>query len=358
MPFTLTLKPKKAKGGQVYYPLQLNLVSKPSPGPNDVLIQLEAAALNHRDFFLRQNLYPGLSFKSPMLSDGCGTVIELGPGCSMASNQLLGKKVILTPFRGWESNPEGPEDYSNFSTIGGVEPHFDLGMAQNYICVHESEVELLPEHLSSVEGAAVPCCGITAWRALVTKSGNAKPGRNILVTGIGGGVAIQTLLFGVAMGCNMYVSSSSDEKLGKARQLGAIGTVNYKTESDNWDRTLASLLPPERPYLDAVIDGAGGNIVTKALTVLKPGGVIVCYGMTVGPVMDWPMQAALKNIDLRGTMVGSRAEFREMVEFIRTHRIKPIISRSVKGLDCVDTIDGLFEDIRAGKQFGKLVVEI
>jgi NADPH:quinone reductase-like Zn-dependent oxidoreductase len=212
IPFSLPLKPKKAKGGQIYYPLQLNVIPKPSPSPNEVLIQLKAAALNHRDVFLRQNLYPRLSFRSPMLSDGCGTVIELGSGCT---NQLR-KKVISTPFRGWDSNPEGPEDYSKFSTIGRVEPHFDLGMAQNYIWVHESEVEVLPEHLSSIEGAAVPCCGITAWRTLVTKSGNAKPGRNILVTGIGGGVAIQTLLFGVATGCNMYVSSSSDQKLASA----------------------------------------------------------------------------------------------------------------------------------------------
>jgi D-arabinose 1-dehydrogenase-like Zn-dependent alcohol dehydrogenase len=98
--------------------------------------------------------------------------------------------------------------------------------------------------------------------------------------------------------------------------------------------------------------------MTKVPTVLKLGGVIVCYGMMVGLVMDWPMQAALKNVDLRGTMVGSRVEFRDMVEFVRTHKIKLVISRSVKGLDCVDTIDGLFENIRTGRQFGKLVPEI
>ncbi|GKT65668.1 alcohol dehydrogenase [Colletotrichum tofieldiae] len=328
MPFTLTLKQKKAKGGQVYYPLQLNVVPKPSPGEKEVLIRLETAALNHRDFFLRQNLYPGLSFKSPMLSDGCGTVVELGAKCSPAAGQLVGKRVILTPFRGWDSDPTGPEDYSNFSTIGGVEPHLSLGMAQQYIAVDESEFEVCPEHLSSIEGAAIPCCGVTAWRALVTKSGNAEAGRNILVTGIGGGVALQVLLFAVAMGCNVYVSSSSNDKIERAKELGAVGGVNYKSGPDTWDKTLGAMLPAERPYIDAVIDGAGGNIVSKALAILKPGGVIVCYGMTLGPVMDWPMQAALKNVDLRGTMVGSRAEFRDMVDFIRHHKIRPVISRT------------------------------
>lgn len=354
MPHALTIKQKRGKAGQVFYPLQLNLVARPSPGPNELLIKLHAAALNHRDFFIRQHLYPGVSFKSPLLSDGCGTVVEVGPGC--VSGHLLDRLVILTPFRGWASDPEGPEDWSAFSTIGGVEPYHHLGMAQNYIVVHESEVEPCPEHLGAVEGAAVPCCGITGWRALVTKSGNAVPGRNILVTGIGGGVALQTLLFGVALGCNVYVSSSSEEKISRARQMGALGGVNYKSE--NWERTLADMLPAERRYLDAVIDGAGGNIIIKATDILKPGGVIVCYGMTVAPVMDWPMQAVLKNIELKGTTLGSREEFKAMVDFIKDKKIRPVISRTVKGLDCVDAIDGLFEDIRAGKQFGKLVVEI
>lgn len=353
MPHTLTIKKKKGKAGQVYYPLQLNLVPKPSPGPHEVLIKMEAAALNHRDHFIRQHLYPGVSFQSPLLSDGCGTIVELGPGCKP---DLLNKSVILTMSRGWASNPEGPEDWSNFTTIGGVEPHTTLGMAQSYMVVDQSEVELRPEHLSTLEGAALPCCGITGWRALVTKSGNAGPGRNILITGIGGGVAVQTLQFAVALGCNVYVTSGSVEKISKAVQIGAKGGVSYKSET--WDKALLDMLPADRHYLDAIIDGAGGNIVIKGTDLLKPGGVIVSYGMTVAPVMDWPMQAVLKNIELKGTMVGSRAEFADMVQFVREKKIRPVVSRSVKGLDCVDAIDGLFQDMKGGKQFGKLVIEI
>lgn len=354
MPHALTIRERKAKAGQIYYPLQLNLVSRPSPGPNELLIKLYAAALNHRDFFIRQHLYPGISFQAPLLSDGYGTVIEAGPDCSAST--LLHRPVVLTPCRGWAADRDGPEDWSRFCTVGGTGPHHHLGTAQSYVVVHESEVEPCPAHLDAVEGAALPSCGLTAWRALVTKSANAKPGHNVLVTGIGGGVALQALQLGTALGCNVYVTSGAETKIARAQEMGAKGGVVYKNEG--WDRALREMLPPERPYLDAVIDGAGGDIVIKATAILKPGGVIVCYGMTVAPVMDWPMQAVLKNIELKGSTLGSRTEFRDMVNFVGEKKIRPVISRTVKGLDCVDAIDGLFEDMRSGKQFGKLVIEI
>lgn len=355
MPHTLTIREKKGnkKPGQIYYPLQLNLVPKPSPpGPNELLIKIHAAALNHRDFFIRQHLYPDISFRTPLLADGCGAVIEVGSGCT--KSDLIHKTVLLTPCRGWATNPEGPENWSQFRTIGGTSTE---GTAQNFIIVDEAEVEPCPEHLSAIEGAALPSCGLTAWRALMTKSGNAVPGRNILVTGIGGGVALQALQFAVALGCHVYVTSGSEAKITRAKQeLGAKGGVLYTSE--DWHKALGALLPVERPYLDAVIDGAGGDIVLKAMTLLKPGGVIVGYGMTVGPVMDWPMQAVLKNVELRGSTLGSRREFAEMVAFVREKGLRPVVGRTVKGLDCVDAIEGLFEDLRHGRQFGKLVVEI
>lgn len=353
MPHAITIKEIEGKPGQVYYPLQLNIVPKPSPGHNELLVKIHAAALNPRDVFIRQHQYSRVSFKAPMLCDGYGTVVKTGPGCT---SYFLHKPVILTPCRGWGTNPDGPEDWAKFCTIGGVDPFHHLGTAQSYIVVHESQVEPCPEHLNAVEGAAIPACGLTAWRALVTKSGNAEPGHNILVTGIGGGVALQVLQFGKALGCNMYVTSGTRENLAKAVQLGAKGGVMYTSEE--WHVALGKMLPAARPYLDAVIDGAGGDIVFRAMRVLKPGGVIVCYDMTIAPVMGWPMQAVLKNIELRGSTLGSRKEFRDMVDFIREKKIRPVISRTVKGLDCVDAIDGLFEELRTGNKFGKLVIEI
>ena len=326
---------------------------KPTPGPKELLVRISAVALNHRDLFIRQHLYPGISFEHPLLADGYGTVVEAGADSSRKS--LLDKPVLLTPARGWEASPEGPEDSKRYSVIGGTSL-YDAGTAQEYIVLPEDEVEPAPEHLEPAEGAALPLVGLTGWRALVTKSGNALPGRNILVTGIGGGVALQVLQFAVALGCNVYVTSGDEGKIERAKKMGAKEGVLYKDK--DWEKQLQSLLPAERPWIDAVIDGAGGDVVAKSAKLLKPGGVISIYGMTVSPKMDWTMQAVLKNIDLKGTTMGSKKEFRDMIDFVKEKKIRPVVSRVVKGLDNLEGIDGLFEDMKAGKQFGKLVIEI
>jgi len=137
------------------------------------------------------------------------------------------------------------------------------------LCAPEDEVEVAPEHLSDAEAAALPLTGLTAWRAFVVKSGNAVAGRNILVTGIGGGVALNVLQFAVAMGCRVYVTSGSEEKIGRAKEMGAVGGVSYKKA--DWEKELMKLLPKDRPWLDAVVDGAGGDICAKTLKILKVG---------------------------------------------------------------------------------------
>ncbi|KAK5998700.1 Zinc-type alcohol dehydrogenase-like protein YogA [Cladobotryum mycophilum] len=342
MPRALTLKHiEGGKPGQVYYPLQLKQVPKPTPGPHELLVRLSAAALNHRDLFIRQHLYPGISFTNPLLADGYGIVVAAGPQVTRTS--LLNRPVLLTPMRGWESDPAGPENPRKFSVTGGSKA-YDVGTAQDYIVVHEDE------------GAALPLTGLTGWRALVTKANAAFPGSNVLITGIGGGVALQVLQFAVAFGSNVFVTSGDQAKIDKAKEMGASGGVNYK--SDSWDKELAALLPKNRPYLDAVIDGAGGKVVGKTVRLLKPGGVIAQYGMTVSPKMDWVMQAVLANVELKGTSMGSRNEFRDMVAFVKEKKIKPIVSRTVKGLGNLEGIDELFAEMNEGKQFGKLVIEI
>ncbi|KAI1436702.1 hypothetical protein GGR50DRAFT_649145 [Xylaria sp. CBS 124048] len=347
---SLTLKKVEGKPGQVYYPLELNQNPKPVPGPGELLIRLQAAALNHRDHFQRQHLYPSISFENPVLADGCGVVEAAGPD---TKSVLVGKRVILTPSQGWDSAPEGPE--GPFTTVG-ASTMTKRGMAQDYVVVAESEVEIAPGHLSLYEAAALPLVGLTGWRALVTKSGNALPGRNILVTGIGGGVALAVLQFAVALGCNVYVTSSSPAKIERAKALGAKDGVSYRDA--DWEKQLGKLLPSSRPYLDAVIDGAGGDVIARSARLLKHGGVVSSYGMTLGPKMDWLMLAVLRNVELRGTTMGSRKEFRDMVEFVTKHEIHPVVSRVVKGLENAKEIEELFEEIREGRQFGKLVIEI
>ena len=243
--------------------LSLNTVPDPTPKPTDLKVQIHTAALNHRDFFQRQHLYPGTTFSVPLLADGCGVVTDVG---SSASSSWKGKRVILTPGWGWESLVEGPDRPTKYSILGGTKFN-PVGTAQDVACVPEHEVEEAPEHLSDAEAAALPLCGLTAWRAFMVKSGNAEAGRNILVTGIGGGVALNVLQFAVAKGCNVYVTSGSEKKIAKAKELGAKGGAIYKKA--DWEKDLLQQLPKDRPEFDAIIDGAGGEIVGKGVKLLK-----------------------------------------------------------------------------------------
>ena len=232
----------------------------------------------------------------------------------------------------------------------------EVGTAQEVVVLPETEVELAPEHLNDAQAAALPLTGLTAWRALVTKSGEAIEGRNILVTGIGGGVALNALQFAVAKGCNVWVTSGDEGKIKKAVALGAKGGVSYKGAA--WDKELLAMLPEERKWIDAIIDGAGGDIMKRSVRLVKQGGVVVSYGMTLGPKIDFPMSAVLKNIDLKGSTMGSRVEFREMVRFVNEKKIVPVVSRVVDGLDNLKGVEELFQEMKQGKQFGKLIIRI
>ena len=276
-------------------------------------------------------------------------------------------------------------------------------MGQDFVVVEKEETVPCPEHLSGAEAAALPLTGLTAWRALITKSGAAARGQDILVTGIGGGVALMALAFAVAMGVRVWVSSGDMEKVERAKRLGAQGGVSYKEK--DWDRELKGMMPEDKGYLDAIIDGAGGDIGVKGAKLLKvscgivaglsyshfltnfllsvspeecfhlpfyssrslanvipssqPGGVLVSYGMTVGPSFALPIPAVLKNIDVRGSTMGSRQEFHDMVAFVADKKVKPVVSRVVEGsLDDVEAWEQLFDDMKAGRQFGKLVFEV
>ena len=110
--------------------------------------------------------------------------------------------------------------------------------------------------------------------------------------------------------------------------------------------------------MDAIVDGAGGDIVKSAVKLLRDNGVIVSYGMTVGPTMPFTMKALVRNIQLMGTTMGSRKDFNDMVEFIRSKRIRPVVSNIVHGLDDLDEIEGIFHMLHKGSQFGKLVLQI
>ncbi|RPA80161.1 NAD(P)-binding protein [Ascobolus immersus RN42] len=332
------------KPGEVYYPYSVVDIPQPTPGPDELLIKIHGAALNHRDLFIRQHLYPGTTWNVPLLADGVGTVVGVG---SQELEGWKGKKVLIPPGKGWASDPSGPEE--SYAVLGGTK-HWPNGTLQEYATFSAAEVEECPVHLSTPEAAALPLCGTTAYRAVFNK-GQIKAGQNVLITGIGGGVALAALQFACAAGATVFVTSSSAEKIRSAKELGASAGVNYK--SPEWEKDLQKMLPKSRPYLDLVVDGAGGDIVQRSVSLLKKGGIIVSYGMTLGPLVPFTMTAVLKNIELRGTTMGSRKEFHDMVSFVRLKQIRPVISTTTRGFESVDE---LFEIMRSGKQFGKLVV--
>lgn len=265
MPKSISISKIDGKPGKVYYPLSLDEVPKPSPKEGQVLVKIHAAALNHRDLFVRQHLYPAVAFGVPLLADGCGTVVEVGSG---VNSSWKGKRVVINPGEGWKDSLEGPEEKGGYRILGGtkVVPN---GTLQEYMIVGQSELEEAPPHLSNVEAAAVPLTGLTAWRAVMVKCGsqNIAPGKNVLVTGIGGGVALMALEFARAAGANVYVTSGSEEKLEKAKKLGAKDGVIYKEK--DWDKKLLGMLTTQKKQFDAIVDGAGSDIVEKAARLLK-----------------------------------------------------------------------------------------
>lgn len=255
---------KPGEPGQVYYPIVQHSIPRPTPNANELLVKLTAASLNHRDVFIRRHLYFGVAFDCPLCSDGVGVVTAVGSDVR-DPQKWLGKRVILNPGIGWKDSPDGPEDPTGYKLLGGT-VLYRKGTLQELIAVDESEVEEAPPHLTDAEAAALPVTGLTAWRALESKVGEKGTG-NLLITGIGGGVALIALRMAVARNADVYVTSSSEEKLQKAVELGARGGVNYKEE--RWEKKLLEMLPPEKRFFNAIIDGAGGDIIEKGTKLLR-----------------------------------------------------------------------------------------
>ncbi|KAI9002057.1 hypothetical protein DFJ74DRAFT_613809 [Hyaloraphidium curvatum] len=335
--------PPKSKAER-YDPLILTTSPTPKPGPGQVLVRLRAAALNHKDIYYREGMMPLIKYGATLGCDGAGDVAAVGDGVEPS---LVGRAVYLNSQVGWESDPVKPEDRKVNGTLGS----YPLpGTLAEYIVVPRSIVHDKPPHLSYEEAAAVPLAGLTAWRALVTL-GEAKKGSKILVPGIGGGVAIFALQFGLALGCEVWVTSGSDEKLARAIKLGAKGGVNYKRK--DWATELEKLSGGE---FDAIIDGSSGPNTRIFMRLVKEGGIISIYGAVAGSNSTITMPYIwFKACQLRGSRMGNNAEFRAMTKLINETGMRPEVSGVWDGLEA---FEGAFEEMREGKQFGKLVVRI
>lgn len=299
------------------------------PKEGQVFVRLLAAAFNKRDYWITQGKYPGVKLPLVLGSDGAG----------MMDN----REVIINPSIGWGDDPDYFAD--GFKILGLP----DMGTFSDRVIVQEENIYDKPAHLSWVEAAALPVCGVTAYRAMMTR-GRAKKGERMLITGIGGGVATMALLFGVAMEMEVWVTSSSDDKIQKAKEHGAMGGVNYKAEG--WDKELVSKAGGR---FDLIIDGAGGKGFAKMVHHMNPRGRIVIYGGTAGNIDDLsPQRIFWKQLDIMGSTMGSPVDFQNMLDFVVKHKIKPIISHVFNLYDANEAMALM----ASGDQFGKVCLDI
>lgn len=321
-------------------PLQLREVPTPSPGPGEALVQLHAAALNHRDVWIQKGQYAGLKFPVILGSDGAGTVAELGEGIS---TDLRGQAVLINPGHNWGTNPAAQA--KEFSILGLPAD----GTFAEYVCVPAHTLRPMPAHLSFAQAAALPLGGVTAYRAVFTRA-RLQAGERVLISGVGGGVALLALQMAVAVGAEVWVTSGSEEKIAKAVALGAKGGIGYKTAK--WP---AALSQQAGGGFDVIVDSAAGPGFNDLLDAAAPGGRIVFYGATHG---DIPQLAARKifwkQLSVLGSTMGSEQDFADMVALFERHRIVPVIDQEF----ALTEGEAALRHMDDGAQFGKIVLRI
>jgi NADPH:quinone reductase-like Zn-dependent oxidoreductase len=312
----------------------------PTLKAGQALIKLKTAALNHRDQWCREGMYPGLRYPSILGSDGCGTVVAVA---DEADQHWVGKDVLMNPNVNWGDNPAFQS--LNYSILGMPTD----GTFAEYLALPAHRLHEKPAYLSDEAAAAIPLAALTAYRAVFTK-GLAANGSKVLVTGIGGGVAQFAFQLAQAAGAKVYVTSGSDEKLDQMRQAGAAGAVNYK--DPQWVKTL---IKAEPMGFHTIIDSAGGDAFGELAKMLAQGGTMVVYGTTAGKPSGIHLpRLFFSQASITGSTMGNDQEFVDMLAFMAKHQIQPLVS-SVRPLD---DIVSAFDEMDQGRQFGKLVIRI
>ena len=320
-------------------PSKIQLLELPQPvcGPGEVLIKIKAAALNHRDEWCRKGLYPNLKDGVILGSDGAGIVVEVGAGVDPS---LIGEEVLINPAKNWGINEKAQS--KEFEILGMP----SQGTLAEFITVPADRIHPKPNQLSWEEAAALPLAGLTAYRALVVK-GQVQAGDQVLVTGIGGGVAQFVAQFALALGAKVFVSSSAPEKISQAIAQGASAGFNY-TDA-NWSTQALQ----QTGGIDLVIDGAAGDTLTHLMDVCNPGARLVFYGATRGNPGQLEARKLFWNqLQLIGTTMGSDANFLQMLQLVKKHQLKPILDQVFPLEQAVEAFDRMKE----GRQFGKIVL--
>lgn len=313
----------------------------PEPGPGQVLVRITAVSLNYRDLLVVRGTWRPTSPRIPA-SDGVGEVVAVGAGVTCVG---VGERVAGIFLPGWIAGELTPEALRSPS-LGGTGAD---GTLAEYVVFDAEAVVPVPPHLSDVEAAALPLAGVTAWHALA-RSG-VKAGDTVLVQGTGG-VSLFALQFARALGAEVIVTSSGDEKLRRARELGAAHGINYR-QAPMWDQAVLELTAGRG--VDHVIEVVGGENLDRSLNAVRMSGSIAMVGLLGGTRANVETFGFVeKNVRLHGIFVGSREMFEEMNQVVTRHEIRPVIDRVFDFGD----VPAALRHLEAGAHFGKVSVRL
>ncbi len=314
----------------------------PEPGPGQVRVRVQAASLNYRDLIAVQNKAGRKVDGRIPVSDGAGVIAAIGPS---VNGWAVGDRVAGCFFQAWES---GRFDLNyHKSDLGG---NLD-GMLAEEVLLRAGGVVRIPEHLTFEEAACLPCAGVTAWYSLVTRGG-LKAGDSVLTLGTGG-VSTFAIQFATALGATVIATSSSDEKLARAKALGASEGINYKAHPD-WSKEVWRLTNARG--VDHVVEVGGPRTLGQSLQSVAAGGHVALIGVLTGfgPPTESLFPAVARNVAINGIYVGSRADFEAMNEFLARTKLRPIIDRVFAFHEAAAAYDYL----ESAKHFGKVVIRV
>ena len=321
--------------------LKLATRPDPRPGPGQALLRMRAASLNYRDLFTLNRGYGSFTGTLPLvpLSDGVGEVLETGPGVTRVK---AGDRVCPCFMQNWISGEPDLERLTG--TLGGPVD----GAAEEFMCLPEGGVVKVPAYLSHEEAAALPCAALTAWSALVTY-GSVKPADKVLVQGTGG-VALFALQIAKLLGCHVTVISSSDEKIAKAKALGADAAVNY-ARTPEWARETRDITGG-RGY-DQIIELGGEKTLPQSLRCIRPGGTLSMIGVLSGGMLAAQLGLVVtRQVRLQGITVGHRDGFEALMRALELHRLKPVVDRVFP----FDELKAALAYLKSGAHFGKICI--
>lgn len=312
----------------------------PGPGHRQVLVRMRAASLNYRDLLIIDGAYPGSAPGQLVpLSDGAGEVVATGPG---SSRFAVGDRVAGIFMQGWVAGEMTPSHAGTAlgGAIGGV-------LAEHRLFDEDGLVRI-PDHLSFEEAATLPCAAVTAWNALYGLY-PLRPGQTVLTLGTGG-VAIFALQLAHAAGAKVIITSSSDEKLARARDLGADFTINYATTPE-WGAEVLRLTAGAG--VDVVVETGGPGTLAQSIAATRRGGAVQLVGVLSLGTID-PLPILTGGVVVRGLMVGSGEMFEAMNRAITAAQIRPIVDRVFDFGEARQA----YEYLKAATHLGKVVIRI